>query len=455
MPFFLRLKRALKSSLKGDSLATDSCEVVGEPNHATSACGHCASQLAVSCLRAPLMPRTRAGHQGKPWIFPHTTSPTATAWPSSVTHLVMLRVCSRTVSGGTVLRSSRAATDDELTDRSSPGARSLSSGEVPSELKDLASSRLSLLQTDRLDESALRLRKLMSSVRSPWPRSASSPELPDHSSREFFPSPESSESGRRGPAGARGLCLLAPPTSSASYSAAAAAASSLARRGGGAGLERILGEGRSGPTVVKGRVSLSLGMDTVRPERVASRMCRCSLAASEGALPFSPTPFCASCLGQKGFTEPWTLAGIFMTSPLPCGVLYEILMTGLWGMASPPGNFSASPSARLSFLSRLPSRPPPPLPFSRLLASFAAAAATASSFLGSLEAASLSSPSSSLCGASSFLEALAAPLSSSLFSVFLHFSHSTCRGRSRMVLMVMRPGSRVRLLFLLIGRGGG
>lgn len=314
IPFFLRLKRDLKSSLKGDSLATESCDVVGEPNHDTFAWGHWASQLAVSCLRVPLMLRTRAGHQGKPWIFPHTMSPTATAWPSSVTHFVMLRVWSLTVSGGTVLQSSREGTEDEVTERSSPGARSHSSGEVPSELKDLDSSRLSLLQTDRLEESALRLRKLIRSVRSLWPRSASSPELPDHSSREFLPSPESSEWGRQGP-GTLGLRLLVPPTSSASYS------TTLSSPSLGGGLKRIFGEGKSWPTVVKGLVSLSLGMDTVRPDLVASKMCRCSLVGSEGVLPFSSTPFCTSCLGQNGLTEPWTLEGIFMTSPLPCGVL--------------------------------------------------------------------------------------------------------------------------------------
>lgn len=72
-------------------------------------------------------------------------SPTATVLPSSVTHLEMLCVCSRTVRGGTVCP---ARVDVDGTDTPSPEERSHVSGDVTSELDDLDSSRLSLLHSE-------------------------------------------------------------------------------------------------------------------------------------------------------------------------------------------------------------------------------------------------------------------------------------------------------------------
>ncbi len=134
-------------------------------------------------------------------------------------HLVMLRVCSRTVIGGTVLL---CPWEEDETEISSPGARSQISGDVPSELNDLDSSRLSLLHTERLEESAFLFRKLMSKVKS---RSS-----PDQSSSEFFSAPSSDWAW---------LFLRTPSTNSASYTDTCSAPSAR-------DLKRILGEGRLG-----------------------------------------------------------------------------------------------------------------------------------------------------------------------------------------------------------------
>lgn len=191
------------------------------------------------------------------------------------------------------------------------------SGDVTSELEDLDSSRLSLLHTDSLAQSALLPGQFTRKAKPSRPclfwghllKSSSSPELPEDKSC----SPWAELSAKRAGELAWGPCRqpFSCSTSSALYRGSH---SPSPRRWG---FRRILGGGKSEPGG-RGRVSFSLGMEAEGPLGGRSPLPLDSASLSTSG---SWLPLWRACWGQNGSREPCTRDGILTTSPLPWGVL--------------------------------------------------------------------------------------------------------------------------------------